>query len=186
MLNDGVSVCCRARQVHRMSSPTQQPPFAPMYPSYGQEPVPAQAPQPSPPPYWPPPPVARQNNALAITAVVLASLALLIGLGSVVPLFVAAMFFGGASASGGFTPMDLEGTAPQVVQGRAYPGSLLEHEVARVVEYDGSTVSSVSCPATPAVVAHTVTLCHGVVDDADSQLKVTFEDDLGHFTLVES
>jgi len=39
--------------------------------------------------------------------------------------------------------------------------------------------------ATPEVVADAVTVCHGVVEGADSTFRVTFKDGLGHFALDE-
>jgi len=89
--------------------------------------------------------------------------------------------FSGISSSGG----DLEGTAPQVVAGQPYPGDLLAREVTRVITADGGDVPSMTCPDSPAVDADAVVVCHGVVDSFDSEVTVTFHDDLGHFTLVE-
>ena len=80
---------------------------------------------------------------------------------------------------------DLQGTAPQVVAGQTYPGGLLQDEVSRVISGDGGTVGPMTCPETAAVGAQVVAVCHGVVDGYDSEVTVTFEDDLGHFTLVE-
>jgi hypothetical protein len=44
----------------------------------------------------------------------------------------------------------------------------------------------ISCPAAPAVATDAVALCHGVIDGLDPSVRVTFEDGLGHFTLVEN
>jgi hypothetical protein len=102
---------------------------------------------------------------------------LLIGLGLGV-CFVATGF---SSAAGG-----LEGTAPQVAARQALPATLLQHEVTRVIGGDGSDVTSISCPSTPVVATDTVAVCHGVIDGIDSSVKVTFQDSLGHLTLVEN
>jgi hypothetical protein len=79
----------------------------------------------------------------------------------------------------------LQGTAPQVVSGEAYSGVLLQEEVSRVISGDRGDVESMECPATPVVNTGVVTVCHGVVDSIDSKARVTFQDRLGHFTLVE-
>lgn len=95
------------------------------------------------------------------------------------------------SSMGGFPDgPGLEGTAPQVVAGQPYPGRLLQDEVSRVLGagFGGGfcgAVTSVACPATPAVVAGAVTLCQGVVDGSSWSYRVTFEDGMGHFTLDE-
>ena len=106
-----------------------------------------------------------------------------LGGGFIAPL---GMLFMGALSSGSAGPFgdpSLEGTAPQVVAGQAYPGSLLQDEVSRVVGGSGSGGPSFSCPATPAVIAHAVTVCREGANGSGSTAKVTFEDDLGHFTL---
>jgi hypothetical protein len=155
--------------------------------------------QPAPPPaqylppqsYWQPsPPAPRQNNGLAITALVVASLALLIGLSTFVSQIFATLFLGIFSAGGGpfggsFGGPSLEGTAPQVATGQAYPGQKLQDEVSRVISNDGSDVGSITCPDTLDVKAGAATVCHGLVDGFESDIKVTFEDGVGHFTLVE-
>jgi hypothetical protein len=146
------------------------------------EPLPAQYPQ----QLWQPSaPVPKQNNGLAITALVVASLALLTGLGVIVSQVVSMLFLGFfASGMGGLPDgPSLEGTAPQVVAGQAYPGSLLEDEVVRTINGFGADVRSVSCPVTPAVVADAETVCRGPIDGSDATVKVTFEDSLGHFTV---
>jgi len=171
-----------------MSSPSEHQPFTTPGPWQGDQPVPSQ-PQPALPAqgYWPPPPpVRKQGNGLAITAIVLASVALLLGLGGFVSqLFVGAIFGGLASSGPGgpFGSSGVEGTAPQVVAGQAYPGRLLQAEVARVEGGSGSGGPTFSCPATAAVVAGAVTTCHEVGGGPGSTVKVTFEDDLGHFSM---
>jgi hypothetical protein len=171
-----------------MSSPDEDQPFSSPDPWHGQHQVPAQPAvlQQSPPPqqYWQPsPPVARQKNGLAIAALVVASLALLIGLGLSVALAADGLSF----LAGGMPPAagGLRGTAPQVVSGQEYPGRHLENEITRVYFDDGLDVARMACPATPAVVADAVTICHGSVDGADWSFRVTFQDGLGHFTLDE-
>lgn len=137
---------------------------------------------------WPPLPGTKQSNGLAITALVVAVFALLLGLGSFFSGLLGAMAFGGFSS--GF-PAGMDGmgeslgTAPQVVSGQPYPGKLLQDEVTRVASHDFGEVTSMSCPATPAVVADAVTECSGTVDGSPWRFKVTFQDGLGHFTLVE-
>ena len=49
-----------------------------------------------------------------------------------------------------------------------------------------ATSPQISCPATPVVATDAVALCHGVIDGLDPSVRVTFEDGLGHFTLVEN
>jgi hypothetical protein len=182
-----------------MSSPADPQPFGSPDPHHGQQPMTAQPSSsqqlrqpvqgPSPELYWQPttlPP--KQSNALAITALVVASLALLTGLGGFVSqIFMGALFGGLASSAGGYSPSasSMPGTAPQVVAGQAYPGALLQDEVARVIRADGGDVKSISCPATRVVVATAVTVCHGVVDGSEWTFRLTFEDLLGHFTLEQ-
>jgi hypothetical protein len=150
-----------------------QPPM-PQQPSPGQD-VPPQA-------YWQPsPPASRQGNGLAITALVVACVALVVVLGLVLLVFIGGFFSSAFSSSG-----DLQGTAPQVVAGEPYPGSRLADEVSRVISGDGGDVGSMTCPETPVVDAGALAVCHGVVDGSDSTVTVTFEDGLGHFTLAES
>jgi Domain of unknown function (DUF4333) len=81
---------------------------------------------------------------------------------------------------------DLQGTAPQVVTGQTYPGGLLQDEVTRVISGDGGEVGSMTCPETANVDAGAATLCQGVVDGFPSEVTITFEDGLGHFTLLEN
>lgn len=179
-----------------MSSPSDQQPFTSPDPWHGQQPG-APLRDVLPPPYGQLPrpygqrcaPAPRPgHNALAITAIVLASLALLMVIGTFVSQFFFAAVFGGLSSfDGGFAPPEgsFEGTAPQVIAGQTYPGLLLQDEVARLVRANGGTVKSVSCPATPAVLAGVVTTCHGDVDSSAWSFQVTFTDGLGHFTLDE-
>jgi len=106
---------------------------------------------------------------------VLSCLALLLVLGLIA--FVA--------VTGSFSPPgELQGTAPQVVAGEPYKGSLLADELSRVIKNDFGDVGSMSCPETP-VQADVVVSCHGMVDGYDSTVTVTFHDSRGHFTLVE-
>ncbi|HEX7536544.1 MAG TPA: hypothetical protein VF391_06010 [Dermatophilaceae bacterium] len=113
----------------------------------------------------------------------IASLALLLSLGGfVLPMIAGGVFALATSGSGGpFGSPTMDGTAPQVVAGQAYPGRLLQEELARVEGGSGSGGPSFSCPATPAVVADAVTVCHEAGGGPGSTVKVTFEDDLGHF-----
>ncbi len=185
-----------------MSSPPDQQPFtspdpwhgqqpgAPLRdvlpPPYGQLPQPSGQRQASGQPHVPAP--KPRHSALAITAIVLSSVALLMVIGTFVSQFFFAAVFGGLSSfDSGFAPPEgpFEGTAPQVIAGQTYPGLLLQDEVARLVRANGGSVKSVSCPATPAVLAGVVTTCHGDVDSSAWSFQVTFTDGLGHFTLDE-
>jgi hypothetical protein len=168
-----------------MSNPYEQPPFPQPNPWHVQPPSPQPARQQQIPDqhlgqqqqWQPSPPAFKQSNGLAITALVVACVALLLVLGL--------MFF--VAVTGFFSSAgDLQGTAPQVVVGEPYRGSLLSDEVSRVISGDGGDVGSMTCDETPAVDAGVVVVCHGVVDGFDSKITVTFEDGLGHFTLVES
>jgi hypothetical protein len=136
---------------------------------------------PQPPQFGPPQP--KQHNVLAIIAMVVASLALVMGLGGFVAPLLFAMIFGGFSLAD--EPLGTEGTAPQVVAGQSYPGTLLQDEVTRVIGSSIGDVTSITCPATPVVATKVVTVCDGIVDGTDWSFKVTFEDGLGHFTLDE-
>ena len=158
-----------------MSNPYEHQPFAQPDPWHGQQPLP---PHPSQlqPQWQPSPPAAKHSNWIAITALVVACVAMLMVLGLIVFVVITGFF----SSAG-----DLQGTAPQVVAGQTYPGGLLADEVARVISGDFGDVGSMTCPDTAAVDADAVAVCHGVVDGYDSEVTVTFEDDLGHFTLVE-
>ena len=170
-----------------MSTHDQDQPFSSPDPWHGQHPLQPQPAvlqqEPTPPQQWQPaPPVFRQSNWLAVTALVVAGIALLIGLG----LSVAFAANGLTSFADGMPPTGgLAGTAPQVVSGQEYPGRQLENEITRLYFDDGLDVRQMSCPATSAVVADAVTVCHGMVDGADWSFRVTFEDGLGHFTLDE-
>jgi hypothetical protein len=169
-----------------MSSPYEQQPFAQPGPLQDPRLPPPQPGQltPSPPqfqylppqPQWlPPAPVSKQKNGLAITALVVSCLALVLVLGLIAFVVVTGFFS---------PPGELQGTAPQVVAGVPYKGALLADELSRVITADFGDVGSMTCPQTP-VNAHVVVSCHGVVDGYDSTVEVTFEDGLGHFTLVE-
>jgi len=183
-----------------MSSPHDDQPHSLPDPWSGQQPAPAQPPQfqqiPASQPYWQPsPPLRKQNNALAITAIVIACMALLTGLMYIVSQVFMAVIFGGLmSSANGFPPSgggwipssaSMQGTAPQVVAGQAYPGTLLQDEVLRLIRADGGDGASTSCPATPAVVPGAVVECRGVVGGSHWTFRVTFNDGLGHFTLDE-
>ena len=63
--------------------------------------------------------------------------------------------------------------------------ALLADEVSRVISNDGGDVGSITCPDTLDVNAGVATVCHGVVDGNDSDIKVTFEDGVGHFIFAE-
>ena len=128
---------------------------------------------------WAPPPPRQPSGSthtIAVIALVLSSLAIL-GLAVLV-------FAGFAFAGGGLTG-DLGGTAPHVVEGEPYNGSQLADEVRRVIEQDGGTVDSMTCPDTPRVDSAAETTCQGNVDGYDEDVIVDFEDAEGHFTLTE-
>jgi len=172
-----------------MSNPYEHQPFAQPGPRQDQPP----APQPGQLPYSPqqlqylpsqpqlqpygqaPQPALKQRNGLAVTALVVSCLALLLVLGLIAFVVVTGFFS---------PPGELQGTAPQVVAGQPYKGTLLADELSRVITADSGDVESMTCPQTP-VQAAVVVDCHGVVDGYDSTVSVTFEDGLGHFTLVE-
>jgi hypothetical protein len=142
-----------------------------------------------PPPYGQPvrPVPPRQNNGLAIVALVLSGIAVTVVLVGFVSQMMFGLVFGGLmTAFGDSGPMagGLTGTAPQVVSGQQYPGRLLADEVTRVMSDDyGLDVTQLSCPETPEVVADAVTVCQGVADSGEWSFKVTFKDGLGHFAL---
>jgi hypothetical protein len=176
-----------------MSNPDEQRPFAQPNPWHVQPPSPQPEQQRHVPdqhlgqPQWQPqwqssPPATKQSNVLAIIALVVACLALVMVLGVI----VLGGFLSSVAGINGSSSGDLQGTAPQVVVGDPYLGSLLADEVSRVIRGDGGDVRSMTCPETPAVDTGAVAVCHGVVDGSDSTITVTFEDGLGHFTLVES
>jgi|GEM_PF-3936403 len=166
-----------------MSNPYEEPPVAQPDPWHIQTTPPQLAQQQAPDqhvgqPQWQPfPTPTKQSNGLAITALVVACVALLLVLGLTFFVVVTGFF----SSTGG-----LQGTAPTVVAGEPYRGALLADEVSRVISGDGGDVGSMTCAETPPVDAGVVVVCHGVVDGFDSKITLTFEDGLGHFTLVES
>jgi hypothetical protein len=169
-----------------MSNQTENQPFAEPHPWQGQQSwTPQQPPLPPPPfiqqppaqPWQPAPAAPKQGKGLAITALVVACIALVLVLGVMVSGFLT-----------GFMPLmsgDLQGTAPQVVLGEPYPGTLLADEVSRVISWDGGDVGSITCPDTPEVRAGVTADCHGKIDGFESAVTVTFVDGVGHFTLVE-
>ncbi len=170
-----------------MSNPYEQQPFTQPGPPYQEQPLPPHPGQQAYPPeqlqYMPPQPQwqpsqpdSKQKNGLAVTALVVSCLALLLVLGLIAFVVVTGFFS---------PPQDLQGTAPQVVAGEPYRGTLLANELSRVITADFGDVGSMTCPETPAVVVDAVTICHGMIDGFESTLRVTFEDGLGHFTLVE-
>lgn len=170
-----------------MSSTSQQQPFAlpgPLQdprippPQPGQLPLlPSQLQYLSSQPQWQPSaPVSKQRNGLAVTALVVSCLTLVLVLGLIAFVLVTGFFS---------APGELQGTAPQVVAGQPYKGTLLADELSRVITADFADVGSMTCPQTP-VNAQVVVTCHGMVDGYESTVEVTFEDGLGHFTLVES
>lgn len=174
-----------------MSNPHEQQPFAQPGPRHDQQPASTQPVQLQPAlvqyastqnQYQPPQSqwqsaqlVPKQRNGLAVTALVVSCLALLLVLGLIAFVLVSGFFS---------PPGDLQGTAPQVVAGEAYRGALLADEVSRVIRGDFGDVASMTCPQTP-VATDVVVECRGEVDGFDARIKVTFEDGLGHFTLME-
>jgi len=175
-----------------MSNPFEQQPFAQPGPPHDQYPLSSQPVQqrtvepqyvpslqyPLPQPQWQPSQQApHPKNGLAVTALIVSCVALLLVLGQIVFVVVTGFFS---------PPGDLQGTAPQVVAGSPYRGTLLADELSRVITADFGDVGSMTCPETPAVAVDAVTSCHGMVDGLESTVSVTFEDGLGHFTLAEN
>jgi hypothetical protein len=121
-----------------------------------------------------PPP--RGGRGLAITAIVLSSLALLgvLGLGG---------FLVVGMVSGAGMPYALNGSITVVDKGVQGPD--LEAELRRIVEDDGGFVDQVECPQRSQVGQGLVTVCHGSVDGYDWTGVVVFEDDDGSFILTE-
>ena len=121
---------------------------------------------------------AAPGRGLAVTGVVLASVALVVA--------VVALALGGVSAlsddSAGV--YGLRGTiAP--VRGGALAGSTLAAEVAAKVSEDGGDPEGISCPATVKVAQDVTTVCHGSDYGEDSTFVVFFEDAHGAYTLLE-
>ncbi len=135
---------------------------------------------------WAGPPTAARgaSKGVAITALV-------IGIIALVWLLALTIFVVGTFVP--FGPMDdmmsedytLTGTAAQVEQGTPYAGDRLVVEVERVLDNDWSTFEDISCDDVREVRQGVTTSCSGVVDDFDTEMSVEFEDDEGHFTLVQ-
>lgn len=117
--------------------------------------------------------------------------ALVIGIIALVWLLVLTFFVVGTSVPfgpmGDMTSEDytLTGTAAQVERGTPYAGDRLVVEVERVLENDWSTFEDIDCDDVGEVLKGVTTSCSGVVDDFDTEMTVEFEDEEGHFTLVQ-
>jgi hypothetical protein len=173
--------------VHEMQPSGSPPQFAPPQGS----PQPWQSgPSPwHPPPQWgaSPSPASddRRSTAALVLSIVALVVALLTAFGALVVFLSGYGYaYGGFSDDFGDSHL-LRGTAPIVIAGQPYEGSRLADEVTRVFENSFSTVEELTCPDTPRVDADVVTECTGVVDDWDTTVTITFEDDEGHFTLEE-
>jgi hypothetical protein len=124
------------------------------------------------------PRTGKNGRGLAITGVVLASLALLGVLA--VAIWVAVATDPGSQDGGGGP---LTGQLPSVTAGKALAGSILAKAVTDRIDQDGGDVTRMDCPATPRVGQGVVTVCHGVISDSDYAVVVYFEDPEGRFTL---
>ncbi len=124
-----------------------------------------------------PPGARRSTHPIAVTALVLSIAAIVLVMLAVVGGLVASGFF-----DSGYI---LEGTAPQVVAGQPYAGTDLADEVRRVIERDGGDVTSMTCESTPEVGPGAETTCDGEVDGWEESVSVTFDDERGHFSLIE-
>ncbi len=103
-------------------------------------------------------------------------LALLVAAGTLVLSLVMSGFFDSSYT--------LTGTAPQVVEGQPYSGTLLATELERVLRDDGSDVGTLTCPDTARIDSDATTTCSGEVDGWQERLTVDFQDGEGHFVLT--
>ncbi len=130
-----------------------------------------------------------RRNGVAITALVLSIVALLGVLGIATMWFIqmamGSLFMGMPGEDFMSDEYTLTGTAPQVVDGQTYTGERLTREVERVLENDWSTHRNIECADTVVIEAGAEVSCTGTVDGMDSDMTVEFEDDQGHFTLVQ-
>ncbi|MGN6300472.1 MAG: DUF4333 domain-containing protein [Angustibacter sp.] len=166
-----------------MTSPDGPSPFAPPSAAGPGTPAPPPPPphaspyaQPAPAPWSAPAPSRGPSPVLAIVALVVAGLALLVAVGTLVFALAMSGFFDSSYT--------LTGTAPQVVDGQPYSGALLATEVERVLRDDGSDVGPLTCPDTPRVDSDATTTCSGEVDGWQERLTVDFQDGEGHFVLT--
>lgn len=158
------------------AAPADVPPHPPQAQPYAQPNPQPYAHQPADPWGLPTPAPRAPSPALAIIALVVAGVALLVALATIV--FV-------LGASGTFdSSYTLTGTAPQVVQGQPYSGAQLAAEVERVLSDDGSDVGDLTCPDTATVDSDARTTCSGEVDGWQETLTVDFQDGEGHFVLT--
>lgn len=130
----------------------------------------------------------RQRNGVAVAALVLSLVAVfgVIGIVVVWSLQIAAgSVFMGMPDDFMSDEYTLMGTAAQVVEGQPYTGERLVSEIERVLDNDWSTYQDLQCGDTPRVTAGVETSCTGTVDGMETDLTVEFEDELGHFTLVQ-
>jgi hypothetical protein len=120
---------------------------------------------------------ATPGRGLALTGVVLAGLALLVALLTLVVVGVS----GFASNPGG--GYGLRGTIAPVQRGLTGPA--LAAEVATKISEDGGDPEGISCPATTRVDQDVTTVCHGSDYGQDATFVVFFEDATGAYTLLE-
>lgn len=66
-----------------------------------------------------------------------------------------------------------------------YHGADLADDVTRVVESNGSTAESVTCENVSDVQAGSIADCTATIDGKFTGIRVTFDDDEGHFTISE-
>lgn len=151
-------------------------PYAPTPPG----PPAAQPPQPAPQwaapaaPYQYPVAPGRGGNGMAVAAVVMSGLALV---GVIV---LGLLHLTQASGLGGPVGV-LHGTV--AVAGGQVGGGELASTLRGIVTDDGGDVESLTCPATSAVGAGEVTVCHGDVSGEEWAFIVVFEDASGTFVV---
>ena len=159
-------------------------PYAP--PQVQQQPFAQHAPQqaggfgfPAPPPQAP---AAGSGRGIAITALVIAVVALLgvigVGLMSVGSGFAQGL---GQSMLSGY---ELEGTLPQAAPGRVYTPLEVQTEVERVLEADWSTYEDLRCEELT-FARGAFTSCTGTVDDLETEIELDVVDEAGRFTLTQ-
>jgi hypothetical protein len=115
-----------------------------------------------------------QRSGLAVAAMVMSGLSLLGVLGIGVAMLVGAAVSPSWALQGEVQPVNSRTT-----------GAALESELRSLMEEDGSSVETVTCPESAAVAQGEVAVCHGSVDDWDWTGVVHFEDDAGNFTLLQ-
>ncbi len=127
-------------------------------------------------------PASGSGRGIAITALVVAVVALLgvigVGLMSVGSGFAQGL---GESMLSGY---ELEGTLPQAAPGRVYTPQEVQTEVERVLDADWSTYEDLRCEELT-FAEGAFTSCTGIVDDLETEVELDVVDDAGHFTLTQ-